>query len=184
MSAIYYVIDPNGDIYSEDKKVRYTILKGEAAYVFLKSKQGKNRYFIKTSNEDEMSISMEIPRDMVAVFRSEKNHSDYLKLHEYQYQTLSLDVPISEEDDEPLVSQIADPDEDVFAKVARKETIESVRKALKVLTEKELLVIVTMYLGEEDLSEREVSLILNFPQKTVHNVKTRALKKLSTFLEK
>ena len=41
MSAIYYVIDPNGDIYSEDKKVRYTILKGEAAYVFLRSEQGK-----------------------------------------------------------------------------------------------------------------------------------------------
>ena len=184
MSAIYYVIDPNGDIYSEDKKVRYTILKGEAAYVFLKSKQGKNRYFIKTSNEDEMSISMEIPRDMVAVFRSEKNHSDYLKLHEYQYQTLSLDVPISEEDDEPLVSQIADPDEDVFAKVARKETIESVRKALKVLTEKELLVIVTMYLGEEELSERAVAEVVGMPYMTVHDTKIRAFKKLRNFFEK
>ena len=183
MSAIYYVIDPNGEVYSEDKKVRYTILKGEAAYAFLRSDQGKNRCFIKTSNEDDLPISMEIPRDMVAEFRSKKNHSDYLKLLEYQYQTLSLDAPISEEDDEPLVSQIADPDEDVVAKVVRKETIESVRKALKVLTDKELLVIVTMYLGEEDLSEREVASILGLPQKTVHNVKTRALKKLSTFLK-
>ena len=178
MSAIYYVIDPNGAVCSEDKKVRYTILKGEAAYAFLRSDQGKNRFFIKTSNEDEMSISMEIPRDMVAEFRSKKNHSDYLKLLEYQYQTLSLDAPISEEDDEPLVSQIADPDEDVVAKVVRKETVESVRKALKVLTDKELLVIATMYLGEEELSEREVSKAIGMPYMTVHDVKIRALKKL------
>ena len=182
MSAIYYVIDPNGEVYSEDKKVRYTILKGEAAYAFLRSDQGKNRCFIKTSNEDDLPISMEIPRDMVAEFRSKKNHSDYLKLLEYQYQTLSLDAPISEEDDEPLVSQIADPDEDVVAKVVRKETIESVRKALKELTHKEQMVITTMFFGEETLSVREVASRVGVPFMTVQSIKTRAFEKMKKIL--
>ena len=78
-------------------------------------------------------------------------------------------------------SQIADPDEDVFEKVARKETRDSVRRALKVLTEKELIVIVTMYLGEEELSEREVAKAIGMPYMTVHDVKIRALKKLREF---
>ena len=184
MSAIYYVIDPNGDIYSEDKKVRYTALLGEKLDQFMKSEKANQVYFMKTTDEKENLVAIELPKHMVASYRADQDHARYLRNMQEGYQVLSLNAPASEDEEESLESRIADPDEDVFAKVARKETIESVRKALKVLTEKELLVIGTMYLGEEVLSEREVSFILTFPQKTVHNVKTRALKKLAIFLKK
>ena len=44
MSAIYYVIDPNGDIYSEDKQSRFTALRGASLDAFIKSEEAKKRY--------------------------------------------------------------------------------------------------------------------------------------------
>ena len=178
MSAIYYVIDPNGDIYSEDKQHRFAALRGASLDAFIKSEEAKKRYFSRTRDEKDNLICVEIPQDKVSEYEAQRLHSLYLSKFEEEYQILSLDAPISDEEAEPLESQIADPDEDVFAKVARKETIESVRKALKVLTEKELLVIATMYLGEEELSERGVAEVIGLPYMTVHDTKIRALKKL------
>ena len=181
MSAIYYVIDPNGEIYSEDKSTRFKALKGASLDAFIKSNESKKRYFSRTRDAKDNLISVEIPKDKVSEFEAQRLHSLYLSKYEDDYQILSLDAPISEDEAEPLESQIADPDEDVFEKVAKKETRDSVRRALKVLTEKELMVIVTMYLGEEELSEREVSKAIGMPYMTVHDVKIRALKKLRKF---
>jgi DNA-directed RNA polymerase specialized sigma subunit len=184
MSAIYYVIDPNGDIYSEDKKVRYTALFGEKLDQFMKSEKANQVYFMKTTDEKENLVAIELPKHMVASYRADQDHARYLRNTQEGYQILSLNAPASEDEEESLESRIADPDEDVFEKIARKETIESVRKALKALTEKELLVIATMYLGNEELSEREVSRILGIPQRTIHDIKVRSFKKISNFFEK
>ena len=44
--------------------------------------------------------------------------------------------------------------------------------------------IVTMYLGEEELSERAVAEVVGMPYMTVHDTKIRAFKKLRNFFEK
>ena len=48
---VFYVIDENGEFYSEDKKVRYKELRGKELHNFLKS-NGANKFF-STDTDDE-----------------------------------------------------------------------------------------------------------------------------------
>ena len=45
---IVYIEDENGEVFSEDKKRRFTRLVGTEAYEYLKSAEGKNKVFFKT----------------------------------------------------------------------------------------------------------------------------------------
>ena len=182
MSAIYYVIDPSGDVYSEDKKVRYTALRGENLDRFMKSEKANQVYFMKTIDERENLVAVELPKHLVASYRADQDHARYLRNTQEGYQILSLNAPASEDEDESLESHIADPDEDVFEKVTKKETRESVRRALKELTPKELVVITTMFFDEETLSVRAVANRLGIPFMTVQSIKKRAFEKMKKIL--
>ena len=50
---IVYIEDENGEVFSEDKKRRFTRLVGTEAYEYLKSAEGKNKVFFKTGTEEE-----------------------------------------------------------------------------------------------------------------------------------
>ena len=50
---IVYIEDENGEVFSEDKKRRFTRLVGTEAYEYLKSAEGKNKVFFKTDTEEE-----------------------------------------------------------------------------------------------------------------------------------
>ena len=183
MSAIYYVIDPNGDVYSEDRRVRYSVLKGEEAYNFLMSKRGKKMHFAKVAGERDNSISLEIPNERVSEFRSAKNRSDYVKQIESEHMVLSLDAPVGEDEFETLESQIADPDADVEGEVIRGEEAAIVRKAMSYLNPKEYEVIIRLYFNQEKLTEYEVALIMGISQQLVSYYRKVAEKKLKKFLE-
>ena len=43
---IVYIEDENGEVFSEDKKRRFTRLVGTEAYEYLKSAEGKNKVFL------------------------------------------------------------------------------------------------------------------------------------------
>ena len=70
MSAIYYVIDPNGEIYSEDKSTRFKALKGASLDAFIKSNESKKRYFSRTRDVKDNLISVEIPKDIAGIMLS------------------------------------------------------------------------------------------------------------------
>ena len=57
---VFYVIDENGEFYSEDKKVRYKELRGKELHNFLKS-NGANKFFSTDTDDDGNIIGVEIP---------------------------------------------------------------------------------------------------------------------------
>ena len=181
MSVIYYVIDPKGNIYSEDKKTRFTALQGQALHEYMTTHRGIT--FLKTATEND-TYAVEVPKHMAKEIEAERLHQLYLRGFEEEIQVISMDASTGEDDTDTLESFIADESEDVFASVCRKMEIETLRRALKTLKAKELLVINTMYLGKYVLSEREVSCIIGIPDRTIHDIKTRALEKLKNFFEK
>lgn len=178
MSIIYYVIDPKGNIYSEDKKTRFRALQGQALHEYMSTHKGMT--FLKTTYEND-TYAVEVPKHMEKEIESERLHQLYLRGFEEEIQVISMDVSTGEDDTDTLENFIADESEDVFASVCRKMEIETLRRALKTLKAKELLVINTMYLGKCVLSEREVSCIIGIPDRTIHDIKTRALEKLKKF---
>lgn len=181
MSVIYYVIDPKGNIYSEDKKTRFTALQGQALHEYMNTHRGIT--FLKTTYEND-TYAVEVPKHMEKKIEAERLHQLYLRGFEEGIQLISMDVSTGEDDTDTLESFIADESEDVFARVCRQMDVEKLQRALRTLKTKELLVITTMFLGKHELSEREVSAITGLPQKTVNNVKKVAFKKISTFLKK
>jgi DNA-directed RNA polymerase specialized sigma24 family protein len=184
MSAIYYVIDPNGNIYSEDKQSRFTALRGASLDAFIKSEEAKKRYFTRTRDEKDNLICVEIPQDKVSEYEAQRLHSLYLSKYEEDYQILSLDAPISEDESEPLVNQIPDDDAEWMDEVLKEEIRAAARRAIKSLSPDELRVVYKMFFGDVELSERQVAAILEIPPKTVHNRKIRAFKKIRDFLKK
>jgi DNA-directed RNA polymerase sigma subunit (sigma70/sigma32) len=181
MATIYYIIDANGKFYSEDKQTRYTALEGSALHEYMTTHRGVT--FLKTTCEND-TYAVEVPKHMAKEIEAERLHQLYLRGFEEEIQVISMDASTGEDDTDTLESFIADESEDVFASVCRKMEIETLRRALKTLKAKELLVINTMYLGKYVLSEREVSCIIGIPDRTIHDIKTRALEKLKNFFEK
>lgn len=181
MSVIYYVIDSKGNIYSEDKKTRFTALQGQALHEYMTTHRGKT--FLKTATEND-TYAVEVPKHMAKEIEAERLHQLYLRGFEEEIQLISMDTTTGEDESDTLESFIPDEDEDVFAVVCKQMEREKLRRALKTLNSKELLVITTMFLGKRELSEREVSAITGLPQKTVNNRKIVAFKKISTFLKK
>ena len=74
---VLYVVDENGEFYSEDRKVRYKELRGKALYDYQSSEEGKGEYMDDT-DERGNSYGMKIPDERKSEFRSEKRHADYL----------------------------------------------------------------------------------------------------------
>ena len=184
MGTIYYIFDDAGKIYSEDKTRRFTALEGMNLHNYMKTEESRKAYFLKTEDEKGNIIAVQMPEEMVEEYEKERLHSIYLRGFEDQIQLISMDISTGEDDTDTLESFIADESEDVFASVCRKMEIETLRRALKTLKAKELLVINTMYLGKYVLSEREVSSIIGIPDRTIHDIKTRALEKMKNFFEK
>ena len=184
MSAIYYVIDPNGDIYSEDKQSRFTALRGASLDAFIKSEEAKKRYFSRTRDEKDNLICVEIPQNKVSEYEAQRLHSLYLSKFEEEYQIMSLDAPISDEEAEPLESQIADPDEDVENNVLNNEKNNAIYSAMSQLKTTELRVIQLFYFSKEKLTDADIGLILGISQQIVNYYRQRAEKKLEKILKK
>ena len=72
-----FIIDENGEFYSEDRKVRYKELRGKALYDYQSSAEGKGEYMDDT-DESGNGYGMKIPDELKSEFRSEKRHADYL----------------------------------------------------------------------------------------------------------
>ena len=77
---IVYIEDENGEVFSEDKKRRFTRLVGTEAYEYLKSAEGKNKVFFKTGTEEESGdlVLVEAPDNQKASVRSFLNHEPEL----------------------------------------------------------------------------------------------------------
>ena len=105
----------------------------------------------------------------------------YLDKHKYKKEKpSSLNKPIGEDGDE-ILDLIPDNDKSPLDKVLEKERKARLRKAMKVLTQRQRKIIIYYYIKNKSI--KEISRILKISYRTVINTKTTALKKLRKQME-
>ena len=105
----------------------------------------------------------------------------YLDKHKYKKEKpSSLNKPIGEDGDE-ILDLIPDTDKSPLDKVLEKERKTHLRKAMRVLTQRQRKIIIYYYIKNKSI--KEISRILKISYRTVINTKTTALKKLRKQME-
>ena len=106
----------------------------------------------------------------------------YLDKHKYRKKKpSSLNKPIGEDGDE-ILDLIPDMDKSSLDKVLGKERKSRLRKAMRVLTQRQRKVVIYYYMKNKSI--KEIYHILKISYRTIINTKTTALKKLRKQLQK
>lgn len=185
MSITFYIEDPSGTILSEDGQRRFKKMDGKSGYEFVHTAGGKGRRFIELvdpENEDFI-LKVEVPNYCIKNFRKDERHEQYVAdmAKTYDYSTLSLNSAENEDREETLDAFIADDETDVERDVLHQCDLETLRKALKTLSDEELAIITALYLRDEPMTEREYAAATATAQKTINDRKKRILKKIKKF---
>ena len=177
----FYIIDENGEFYSEDRKVRYKELRGKALYDYQSSAEGKGEYMDDTDGSGNI-YGMKIPDELKSEFRSEKRHADYLTEQSKGYITISLNMDVGEEDEETLEAFIADEDlEDVYTIALRRERIDKLNNILPSLDKEEYEMIYWLILANDRMTLREYAEYSDMHFTTVDYRLKEILKKIRKF---
>ena len=176
---VFYVIDENGEFYSEDRKVRYKELRGKALKEYLSSVEGRGKYFCTDVDEFGNIYGVEIPEKHKADYRSEKRHMEYIDEERKQYIMVSLEMNIGEEIGETLESYISDEEtEDIFETISKRELIGSLRKILPSLDKEEYEILNSLILSDDRMTLREYAEYLEVHFTTVDYRLKEILKKI------
>lgn len=187
MSTKFYIKDENGIFLSTDGKIRYTMLKGKELYKFLKSENGKHRCFYVDFDDNGDKIGLEVdPKDSSDCSKQHERdkYIDRVK-EELDITIVSASILVSTpgEDDIALTDTLVDEDEkaDVELMAMRNMDLETLRAALKTLTEDEYKLIYDLYLARTPLTEQQIGDKIGMSQRGVSKRKYRILKKLKKF---
>lgn len=187
MSTKFYIKDENGIFLSTDGKIRYTMLKGKELYKFLKSENGKHRCFYVDFDDNGDKIGLEVdPKDSSDCSKQHERdkYIDRVK-EELDITIVSASILVSTpgEDDIELTDTLVDEDEkaDVELMAMRNMDLETLRAALKTLTEDEYKLIYDLYLARTPLTEQQIGDKIGMSQRGVSKRKYRILKKLKKF---
>ena len=79
MKKVFYILDSNGEFLSEDGKKRYKALSGQALYQYLRTGEGKKKYFDVWQDDDRaVMVGVEVPTERAKAYESEKRRRRYL----------------------------------------------------------------------------------------------------------
>lgn len=184
MKKIFYILDPNGEFYSTDRTKRYKQLTGQALYAYLKSEEGKKKYFDVWKDDDrEVMIGVEVPPERVKHYEVEKRRRRYVHsvMSELDISITSLDVITDSENEavngeQALPSLSINPEEELIEKIEREE----LHKAIGKLEKEEQTLIQALFF--EGYSEREWMRITGIPQRTINDKKRKIIEKLKKLL--
>ena len=180
----FYIIDENGEFYSEDKKVRYKALSGNALHVFLASDQGKEKFFSTDTDSDGNIIGIEIPGKHKAEYEKERLHSKYLREIREDYITISLNIESGEDGTETLEAFLPDEESDgVFGIVSKREQMRLLKNILPSLDKEEMELIFHLFLSDEPMTEVEYAELIGSSQQAIHYRKKDILDRLKIFLK-
>ena len=184
MKKIFYILDPNGEFYSTDRTKRYKQLTGQALYAYLKSEEGKKKYFDVWKDDDrDVMIGVEVPPERAKRYAAEQRRRRYVKavMKELDISITSLDIITDAETESfngeqilPLLS--VNLEEDLMEKIEREE----LHKAIGKLEKEERILIVALFF--EGYSEREWMRITGVPQRTINDRKRKIIEKLKKIL--
>ena len=185
MKKVFYIIDKNGEFLSEDGKKRYKALSGQALYEYLRSEEGKNKYFDVWQDDDRaVMVGVEVPPERAKVYEAEKRRRRYLYavMEELDISITSLDVLTNNENEmvngeHALPSLSVSVEETLMDKLEREE----LHKAIKKLTKEEQEFIEAIFF--EGYSERDYAKKTGVYHNAIHKKKLRILKKLKNFLK-
>lgn len=185
MKKIFYILDDNGEFLSEDGKKRYRALTGQALYQYLRTEEGKKKYFDVWQDDDRaVMVGVEVPTERAKLYEAEKRRRRYLYavMEELDISITSLDVVLDAESEmvngeHALPSLAIDIEESLVEKIEKEE----LHKALKRLTKEEREFIKALFF--DGYSERDYAKKTGVYHNAIHKKKLRILKKLKNFLK-
>ena len=185
MSKTFYFEDTSGTILSENGQRRFKKTDGKDGYSFLHTAEGKGRRFIELVDpDDECNIlKIEVPNHGMKGFRTDERHEQYVSdtIRDNGYGVLSLSYGETENSDETLESVIADDDADVQKDALHQCDLETLRKALKTLSEEEYALICVLFLAVETMTVREYADQLGVSHTAIIKRKNKIFKKIKSF---
>lgn len=104
----------------------------------------------------------------------------YLNKHKRKI-TLSLNVPIGEDEEDELIDLLESKNDDILEELLNIESINEIRDALSVLTERQKEVIIAYYY--DGYSIQDIAKQMGITYRTVVNTKTQALEKMKKVLK-
>ena len=189
--AIYYYEDQNGKYSSHTDARRFSRVSGKEAYAYLKSAEGKTKRFMKSNDYDDggEDVFVEIPAEFIRDYRQGERREQYVNdiREDAGFTEISLYAMQGDGNPNDLLSGeelIADESVDVVAEVMHKMELETLRKALRSLSESEYQLIYDLFLKDNPLTERDLSKIYKVSQPIIHKRKMQIFEKLRKFFEK
>ena len=189
--AIYYYEDQNGKYSSHTDARRFSRVSGKEAYAYLKSAEGKTRRFMKSNDYEDGGddVFVEIPAEYIRDYRQGERREQYVNdiREDAGFTEISLYAMQGDGNPNDLLSGeelIADESVDVVAEVMHKMELETLRKALRSLSESEYQLIYDLFLKDNPLTERDLSKIYKVSQPIIHKRKMQIFEKLRKFFEK
>lgn len=185
MSAKYYVKNENGEVLSCDGKTRFKILVGSDAHAFLRTEEGKNKYFSTYRDENGEIVAIECTREQYVEFNKERYRKKHLEKKEKEcgFEVVSGNILVKSADSEfELLETIEDENADIEDIYDRQEMIEKIIEALESLSKEERDLVTKLYLSTKPLTERAYAEEKGLHHMTVHNRKIAVLKKIKKFL--
>ena len=200
----FFFEDENGQFFSANGKRRFIKLNGNEARILLKEDRERGirhrflKFIIELPANDEGDritedspdpiieiVFIEVPKGSEKSHRTEERREQYISQCEKEsgMETVSLYAPLKEYEDLTLEETIALPEISVEDNVLHEIELEMLRRALKTLSDDELIIIHELYLAEKTLTERELSEKIGIPQRTINHRKQSILKKLKKFLK-
>jgi len=148
---------------------------GQEFYRFVNSPEGQGRYFIDMNN-----VVLEATKEEARAYRSERDHSDYLRAQAEGWSTLSLysDCICNGED------AVKDESQDVEAEAIMNIEYRALHMALAYLDADSFMLINALYLAERHKTERELANELGISQNAVNKRKKKILNALKTMVVK
>ena len=186
MKKVFYILDSNGEFLSEDGKKRYRALTGQALYAYLRSEDGKKKYFDVWQDDDRaVMVGVEVPSEKVKIYAAEQRRRRYIKdvMKELDISITSLESIIENNDNRLNGEEVlADFDTGIEDEIIRKITIEEVRRVIRLLPSDEQKFIKEIFVDEK--TERELSKKYGVSQVAIHKRKNRIFQKIKNFLIK
>ena len=185
MKKVFYILDSNGEFLSEDGKKCYKALTGQALYEYLRTEDGKKKYFDVWQDDDRaVMVGVEVPPERAKIYEAEKRRRRYLYavMEELDISITSLDVLTNNENEtvngeHALPSLSVSVEETLLDKLEKEE----LHKAIKKLTKEEQELIYFHYF--DNRSETELARIYGISQQAISKKIRKIREKIKKLLK-
>ena len=167
----FYIKDENGKYISADGQCRFSKLKGRALYAYLNSAEGKTKRFLIEKDDRGVEIGVEVTDPKII------EETDAVSGHEYYLRKQEKKSGLQ-------TVAISDPDADIEAEVMHQMDLQTLHRALELLSPSEMEILYALYLSENPISERAYARMLGVPNMTLNDRKKAIFKKIRNFFEK